>query len=53
MTHYEVLKEFGDYSLLKVTLKTGRTHQIRVHMKAMNHPILGDELYGGNLKKAP
>ncbi len=53
VTHYEVLKEFGDYSLLKVTLKTGRTHQIRVHMKAMNHPILGDELYGGNLKKAP
>lgn len=45
-TYYEVLEEFGKYSLLKVVLSTGRTHQIRVHLKHIGHPLLGDVLYG-------
>ena len=40
ITHYEVLKEFDDYSLVKCRLETGRTHQIRVHMSAIGHPLL-------------
>lgn len=46
ITHYEVLKEFGNYSLVKCSLETGRTHQIRVHMSAISHPLIGDSLYG-------
>lgn len=46
ITHYEVLKEFDNYSLLKCKIDTGRTHQIRVHMSSIGHPILGDTLYG-------
>lgn len=46
ITHYEVLKEFDNYSLVKCSLETGRTHQIRVHMSAICHPLLGDSLYG-------
>ncbi|MBO4293638.1 MAG: RluA family pseudouridine synthase [Clostridia bacterium] len=46
ITHYEVLKEYDDYSLVKCTLETGRTHQIRVHFSAIGHSLLGDELYG-------
>ena len=46
ITHYKVLKEFGNYSLIKCSLETGRTHQIRVHMSAIGHPLLGDSLYG-------
>lgn len=46
ITHYEVLKEFDNYSLVKCSLETGRTHQIRVHMSAIGHPLLGDTLYG-------
>lgn len=45
-TYYEVLEELGKYSLLKVVLSTGRTHQIRVHLKHIGHPLLGDVLYG-------
>ncbi len=47
ITHYEVIKAFPDknISLLKLTLDTGRTHQIRVHMKHINHPLIGDFLY--------
>lgn len=45
ITHYQVLKEFSSYSLVQCKLETGRTHQIRLHMKAINHPILGDTLY--------
>lgn len=52
ITFYEVLKEFKGYSLVKVVLKTGRTHQIRVHLSSIGHPLLGDELYGGNHKLA-
>lgn len=46
ITHYKVLKEFETHSLVQCKLETGRTHQIRVHMKAIDHPILGDTLYG-------
>lgn len=46
ITHYEVLKEFDNYFLVKCSLETGRTHQIRVHMSAIGHPLLGDSLYG-------
>ena len=45
-THFEVIERFKDYCLVKFELKTGRTHQIRVHSKFLNHPIVGDELYG-------
>jgi 23S rRNA pseudouridine1911/1915/1917 synthase len=45
LTRYEVIGEAGEYSLLKVQPETGRTHQIRVHLKAINHPIIGDRLY--------
>lgn len=50
ITHYEVIKEYKDYSLLEVLLETGRTHQIRVHFSHLNHPLLGDALYGGDKK---
>ena len=46
-TNYEVLQEFEFASLLKLNLKTGRTHQIRVHLSSINHPIFGDPTYGG------
>lgn len=46
ITHYEVLKEYKDFSLIKCKLETGRTHQIRVHFSYIGHPLLGDTLYG-------
>ena len=46
VTHYEVLEEFGSYSYVKLNLETGRTHQIRVHMKHIGHSVVGDPLYG-------
>ena len=46
ITVIELLKTFDNYSLIKCSLKTGRTHQIRVHTAYMGHPILGDDLYG-------
>ncbi len=46
ITHYEVLKTKNNYSVVKCTLETGRTHQIRVHMVHIGHPLLGDTLYG-------
>ena len=48
ITHYKVLKEFDNYSFLQCKLETGRTHQIRVHMQAIGHPIIGDTLYGNS-----
>ena len=45
-TVYKVVKRFNDYTLLDVTLLTGRTHQIRVHMSYINHPVVGDSKYG-------
>ena len=44
-THFEVVREFKDCSLVKCQLETGRTHQIRVHLSFINHPIIGDPLY--------
>ena len=46
VTHYEVLKAGDDFSLIRLTLETGRTHQIRVHMSHIGHPVAGDFLYG-------
>ncbi|MGI6175929.1 MAG: RluA family pseudouridine synthase [Christensenellales bacterium] len=46
-THYTVLERFGEATLLDIALKTGRTHQIRVHMQHIRHPLLGDKTYGG------
>ena len=46
ITNYRVVKEFRDKSLVEFSLQTGRTHQIRVHCKMINHPIVGDDVYG-------
>lgn len=46
VTHYEVLKRYGDFTHIKCILETGRTHQIRVHMAYIGHPIAGDSVYG-------
>ena len=46
ITYYKVLERFNDYSLVQFNLKTGRTHQIRVHSKYIGHPIVGDKTYG-------
>lgn len=46
VTHYKVLERFGKYTYIECTLETGRTHQIRVHMASIGHPIVGDEIYG-------
>ena len=48
LTHYETLEAFRHASLLRIVLETGRTHQIRVHLSAMRHPIVGDTMYGGD-----
>ena len=45
-THYEVLQRFGKFTHIRCTLETGRTHQIRVHMAYIGHPVAGDEVYG-------
>ncbi len=46
VTHYKVRERFGDYTLVEFKLETGRTHQIRVHAKYINHPVVGDTVYG-------
>lgn len=51
VTHWRVLQRFGAQTLLDVRLETGRTHQIRVHMAYIKHPILGDEIYGSPAPK--
>lgn len=48
VTHYKVLERFGFVTLLECKLETGRTHQIRVHMSSLGHPIFNDDRYGGN-----
>ena len=51
VTHYRVLERFGNFTYVECQLETGRTHQIRVHMSSIGHPLLGDMLYV--LKKCP
>jgi len=51
ITNYEVFEEYPLISLLKVRLETGRTHQIRVHLSAKGHPVMGDQTYGGRHKQ--
>lgn len=46
VTHYEVIKRFGDFTHIRCVLETGRTHQIRVHMSYIGHPLAGDSVYG-------
>ncbi|MFC5581940.1 23S rRNA pseudouridine(1911/1915/1917) synthase RluD [Rhodanobacter terrae] len=50
VTHYRLRERFRAHSLLQCQLETGRTHQIRVHMAHIGHPLIGDPLYGGGLK---
>jgi 23S rRNA pseudouridine1911/1915/1917 synthase len=52
VTHYRVVSAAADVSLLDVSLETGRTHQIRVHLSYVGHPILGDRTYGGGTERA-
>ncbi|NBI42797.1 23S rRNA pseudouridine(1911/1915/1917) synthase RluD [[Haemophilus] felis] len=47
VTHYRIMENFRDYTRLRLRLETGRTHQIRVHMAHIAHPLLGDQTYGG------
>ncbi|MGN0915832.1 MAG: 23S rRNA pseudouridine(1911/1915/1917) synthase RluD [Succinivibrio sp.] len=51
ITHYRVMEQFREHTLLKLRLETGRTHQIRVHMSSIDHPLLGDGTYGGKRLK--
>lgn len=51
ITHYRVIERFGNYTYVECQLETGRTHQIRVHMASIGHPLLGDDIYGN--KKVP
>ena len=51
VTHYKVLKRFSEYTYIECRLETGRTHQIRVHMASIGHPLLGDEVYSN--RKSP
>jgi 23S rRNA pseudouridine1911/1915/1917 synthase len=53
MTEYKVIKKFENFTLTEACPKTGRTHQIRVHMKAIGHPVVCDKLYGPKNKKCP
>lgn len=53
VSEYQCISTYGNYSLMRVRIKTGRTHQIRVHMKFINCPILGDPLYGKKDKQFP
>jgi 23S rRNA pseudouridine1911/1915/1917 synthase len=50
VTHYRVAERFPHHTLIRVKLETGRTHQIRVHMAHVHHPLLGDPVYGGRLR---
>ena len=48
VTHYNVIERYGSFTYIKCVLETGRTHQIRVHMSSIGHPLLGDDVYGGS-----
>ncbi len=48
ITHWDVMERFGEATLVKVNLETGRTHQIRVHFSSIGHPLVGDPMYGSN-----
>jgi len=50
ITHYRVRQRYRDHTLLEVSLETGRTHQIRVHLTDINHPVVGDTVYGGRAR---
>jgi len=49
ITKYEILESFANFAFVKLSPKTGRTHQLRVHMSAIGHPIVGDDMYGGQV----
>jgi 23S rRNA pseudouridine1911/1915/1917 synthase len=51
VTHFWVIKRYQNYTLVKLKLETGRTHQIRVHMKYIGHPVVGDDVYGSKTNK--
>ncbi|MCM3630077.1 RluA family pseudouridine synthase [Paenibacillus glycanilyticus] len=53
VTHYETVRTFPNASLVRLQLETGRTHQIRVHMSHIGHPLVGDKLYGGDSRLLP
>ena len=52
-THYRIVERFIDCTLVECALETGRTHQIRVHMTALGHPLVGDQVYGGGASRVP
>lgn len=51
VTHFKVLERFGEYTLVEARLETGRTHQIRVHMAYIGHPVVGDPVYGSRKQR--
>jgi 23S rRNA pseudouridine1911/1915/1917 synthase len=51
ITHYRIAKRYPQHTLLRVLLETGRTHQIRVHMAHLRHPVVGDPVYGGRFRR--
>ena len=50
ITHYRIARKYSSHTRLNITLETGRTHQIRVHLSNIHHPLFGDTLYGGGYR---